>query len=129
MLTATATRSRKSLGKALEKVVDAANIPLPDSPVSLYVRCLDHVKLNADGPSAKVQDTASKALTTTQDTMSSALVPAQNISRDLTSRFHRIERAYPTLTKYIAGGQHRVDYSVRKIRDVSRLLTFVTDSR
>nr|XP_031861908.1 uncharacterized protein CI109_002738 [Kwoniella shandongensis]KAA5528980.1 hypothetical protein CI109_002738 [Kwoniella shandongensis] len=102
VVTAGIKSSRKSMNKAFDKVqsvVDAANIPLPESPVSL----------------AKISDVANAA----NESVSNALVPAQQMSKDLTSRFleTRVGGVSSSLVTYTSKGQERVDVVVRHLRD------------
>ncbi|WWC67669.1 uncharacterized protein I206_101580 [Kwoniella pini CBS 10737] len=86
--------SRKSINRTLDKVqatIEAANIPLPESPVAL----------------AKLQDKAveySQALVPSTETQRGLVVQARNVSN--------------FLVKYGKDGQLRVDYAVRHLRDI-----------
>ncbi|KAK8846755.1 hypothetical protein IAR55_005843 [Kwoniella newhampshirensis] len=91
-------QSRKSINKAFDRIqsaVDAANIPLPESPVSI----------------AKISEVASAA----NESVSNALVPAQQMSKDLTTRFGGVSKSVIT---YTSKGQERVDVVVRHLRDL-----------
>ncbi|WRT65035.1 uncharacterized protein IL334_001977 [Kwoniella shivajii] len=91
---ATAKSSRKSINRAIDKVqgvIDAANIPLPDSPIAL----------------AKIQDKATE--------ISQALVPSTETQKGLTAQFNTVSHH---LVRYTKDGQLRVDHAVRHLRDL-----------
>ncbi|WWD00291.1 hypothetical protein V866_007201 [Kwoniella sp. B9012] len=93
-IVSTAKSSRKSINKAIDKVqatIDAANVPLPDSPVAL----------------SKIQDKAIE--------VSQALVPSTEVQRGLTTQLHTVSNS---LIKYTKNGQLRVDHAVRHLRDL-----------
>ncbi|WVW78753.1 hypothetical protein I302_100714 [Kwoniella bestiolae CBS 10118] len=93
-IVSTAKSSRKSINKAVDKVqatIDAANVPLPESPIAL----------------SKIQDKAIE--------VSQALVPSTEVQRGLTTQFHTVSNQ---LIKYTKDGQLRVDHAVRHLRDL-----------
>ncbi|WVQ84043.1 hypothetical protein IAT38_006188 [Cryptococcus sp. DSM 104549] len=85
----------KTLGRVQEAVVDAASVPLPESPI----------------PIAKIQDVAHKAETA----VSHALVPAKEVSQDLTTRFQGISQG---VAHYTSTGQEAFQVGVRHTRDL-----------
>jgi hypothetical protein len=104
-------RGRKSVNKAIERVqetIDAANIPLPETPVPVYVSMFSQW-VEADLRSARIQNAANEVA-------SQALVPAQNLSRDLTTRFSGFSDA---VVKFTGDQMHRFEVVVRQLRDVS----------
>jgi len=93
-----ATMGRKSINKAIDKVqatIDAANIPLPESPLNV----------------GRVQSAAN-------DAMAMTITPAQNMSRDLT----KVLRPYSNvLVKYSGQHKRRVESGVSMLQQVSDL--------
>ncbi|WVQ97807.1 hypothetical protein IAU59_004922 [Kwoniella sp. CBS 9459] len=102
VVNSTVKSGRKSLSKAadrLQNVVDAANVPLPESPVAL----------------SKVTDAVENAVESAVDTVSQALVPSNQDRRVIATRFNEISSS---LIKYTKDGQVRVDHVVRHLRDL-----------
>ncbi|WVF70078.1 hypothetical protein IAT40_004865 [Kwoniella sp. CBS 6097] len=105
VVSSTVKSGRKSLSKAadrLQNVVDAANLPLPESPIAL----------------SKVADVVESAVETAAgavDTVSQALVPSSQDQRVIATRFHEVSSS---LIKYTKDGQVRVDHVVRHLRDL-----------
>ncbi|EIW68709.1 hypothetical protein TREMEDRAFT_44531 [Tremella mesenterica DSM 1558] len=88
----TVVKGRKSINKAIDKVVDAAaNIPLPETPVN----------------AAKISEVANQS-------MAVALAPAKNLSGELSTTLSGWGHS---VVKYTGQGQRRVDVVVRAIRD------------
>ncbi|WWC87213.1 uncharacterized protein L201_002100 [Kwoniella dendrophila CBS 6074] len=93
-IVSTAKASRKSINKAVDKVqatIEAANIPLPESPIAL----------------AKIQDKAVE--------VSQALIPSPETQKGLTIQAKNISQY---LVQYTKDGQVRVDHAVRHLRDL-----------
>ncbi|ORY26899.1 hypothetical protein BCR39DRAFT_540018 [Naematelia encephala] len=92
-------RGRKSINKMLDKVVDAANIPLPDSPV------------------AKIQESAEQAVERANEaisTVSTALTPSSHFRKDLTVQ---LSHATVAVRSFVIDHSRRTEESVRVIRN------------
>lgn len=112
-MTDTVKKSRKSVNKTLDKVLDISSIPLPESPVNLYVLpegdCHLQQLLHANSVFRK------QAAANAEQSLNNALVPAQNLQKDLTVRAKNVSN---TLIKFTGARQVHIEKTIGTLQAV-----------